>query len=50
MASLDRIDPKKGYTKNNCQIVSVIYNKAKGDGCATDVFLMAQYLQGEPNG
>lgn len=30
--SIDRKDNSRGYTKDNCQIVSVIYNKAKSDG------------------
>jgi hypothetical protein len=30
-ASIDRIDPSKGYTKENCQIVSVMANFAKND-------------------
>jgi hypothetical protein len=29
--SIDRIDPTKGYTKENCQIVIWIYNMAKGE-------------------
>lgn len=29
--SIDRIDSDKGYTKDNCKIVSQIYNVAKGD-------------------
>jgi len=30
-ASVDRIDPNKGYTKDNCQIVSIMANLAKND-------------------
>lgn len=30
-ASMDRIDPTKGYTKENCQIISVMANFAKND-------------------
>lgn len=29
--SVDRIDPSKGYTKDNCQIVCWAYNMAKSD-------------------
>ena len=29
--SIDRIDSNKGYTKDNCRIVTMIYNVAKGD-------------------
>ena len=31
VASIDRIDCSKGYTKDNCQIVVQIYNIAKAD-------------------
>lgn len=42
--SIDRIDNRKGYTKDNCRIVSVIYNKAKSDYNDEDVLRMAQAL------
>lgn len=42
--SIDRIDSFKGYTKDNCQIVSVIYNKAKSDGSHNHVLLMAKAM------
>lgn len=29
--SIDRIDSSKGYTKDNCQVVVMIYNLAKGE-------------------
>lgn len=29
--SVDKINPKKGYTKNNCQIVLHAINQAKGE-------------------
>ena len=48
--SIDKIDPKKGYIRDNCQIVSVIYNKAKADSPGQDVLLMAQYLMEKSNG
>lgn len=41
---IDRIDNNKGYTKENCRIVSVIYNKAKSDYKHEDVLKMAQAL------
>lgn len=44
--SIDRIDSSKGYTKNNCQIVCWIYNRAKGDGNHDAVMLMARALVG----
>jgi hypothetical protein len=42
--SVDRIDNKKGYTKENCRITSVIFNKAKCDYNDDDVIKMAQGL------
>ena len=48
--SIDKIDPKKGYIKDNCQIVAVIYNKAKADSPALDVLLMAQCLMEKSHG
>lgn len=39
--SIDRIDNNKGYTKGNCRIVAVIYNKAKSDGLDEDVIKMS---------
>jgi hypothetical protein len=29
--SIDRIDPKKGYTKDNCRMVVVMFNQAKNE-------------------
>jgi len=42
--SIDRIDNKKGYIKDNCRIVCVIYNKAKSDYSELDVVKMAKGL------
>ena len=42
--SIDRIDNSQGYTKNNCRVVSVIYNKAKSDYKDEDVLKMARAL------
>lgn len=42
--SIDRIENSKGYTKDNCRIVCVIYNKAKSDGTDADVLRMAEAL------
>src|ERR1035437_8015367 len=39
--SVDRIDNNKGYTKDNCRIVAVIFNKAKLDCTDADVIKMA---------
>lgn len=42
--SIDRIDSDKGYTKDNCQMVVWIYNRAKADGTHQNVMLMARAL------
>ena len=42
--SIDRIDNNGGYTKDNCRITSVIYNKAKSDYTDGDVLKMAVSL------
>jgi hypothetical protein len=42
--SLDRIDPKIGYTLENTRVVVWIYNTAKNVFHDEDVMLMAQAL------
>lgn len=42
--SIDRKDNNKGYTPDNCQVVSIIYNKAKSDGSHEDVMAMCKAL------
>lgn len=42
--SLDRKDPKGGYTPENCRLVAWIYNCAKGEGSDEDVLLLASAL------
>ena len=42
--SIDRKDSNKGYTEDNCQIVALIYNRAKGADTAKDVRDMARAL------
>lgn len=42
--SLDRINPNKGYTKDNVQVVCWIYNAAKGVNSHADVLKMASSL------
>jgi hypothetical protein len=43
-ASIDRINPKLGYTESNCQIVCWIYNRAKGNGTHKEVLILAEAL------
>lgn len=43
-ASIDRINPKLGYTEKNCQIVCWIYNRAKGNGTHKEVLILAEAL------
>ena len=42
--TIDRKDPVLGYTKDNCQMVVWLYNRAKGAGNADDVLKMAKAL------
>lgn len=42
--SLDRKDNRLGYTPDNCQVVAVIYNKAKSDGLHAHVLEMSLAL------
>lgn len=42
--SLDRIDPKLGYTPANTRLVCWIFNRAKGDGTDADVQLLVGAL------
>lgn len=41
---IDRIDPSKGYTESNSQMVCAIYNMAKLDWTHSDVMKMAEAL------
>lgn len=47
--SLDRIDPTKGYTTDNVQVVCWIYNQAKGVGTHADVLRLASSLKSNDN-
>jgi len=38
--SVDRIDPKKSYTKNNCRIISFRANRLKNNASAEELFLV----------
>jgi len=42
--SVDRINPTKGYTKDNCRMVCWLYNSAKSYYTDKDVFNMAKAL------
>lgn len=42
--SIDRIDPRKGYTQDNCRVVAYIYNVAKADYTDSDVLELARAL------
>jgi hypothetical protein len=42
--SLDRIDPEKGYTKENTQLVVWVYNAAKGVDDHASVLVLAEAL------
>lgn len=42
--SLDRIDPAKGYTPDNVQVVVWIYNAAKGIGTHEEVLVLVRAL------
>lgn len=39
--SVDKIDPTKGYTQDNCRVVSWIYNRTKGTWTDMDVYSFA---------
>lgn len=42
--SVDKINPKLGYTIDNCQVVCWIYNRAKGDSSHEEVLILARSL------
>ena len=42
--SVDRIDNNRGYTKNNCQVVVWIYNRAKGADTDSDLLVLSRAL------
>lgn len=44
--SIDKIDPDKGYTEDNIQVVTWIYNRAKGNNTHDDVLRLAYILTG----
>ena len=42
--SIDKIDPSKGYTEDNCQMVIIAYNKFKSDYKETDILNIAKSI------
>jgi len=40
--SVDRIDPEKGYVKDNCRLVVWAFNRAKGKWCDDTMILLAK--------
>lgn len=45
-ASLDRIDPSKGYTQDNCRFILCAINRLKGDESDEIMFQIARLLTG----
>lgn len=43
-AEIDRIDPQKGYTMDNCRLVCAIFNRAKMQYTDSEVFELANML------
>jgi hypothetical protein len=43
--SLDRIDSKKGYTKNNVMFLSFKANRLKSDATSKDLYIMANWIK-----
>ena len=46
-ASIDRIDPNKGYVKGNVQILSAMANRIKTNATAEQVMMVAIWLNGD---
>lgn len=44
--SLDRIDPSKGYTKDNVRVISYRANRIKGNCTAAELRAIAAYAEG----
>lgn len=42
--SIDKIDPNKGYTKDNCRIILWAINSLKRDGTDDEMYLVAEAL------
>lgn len=42
LPTVDRIDSKKGYTKDNCQLVIMAYNQAKNEYTISELLTWAE--------
>lgn len=43
--SIDRLDPTKGYTKENCRVISMRANRLKMDASTEEVALLLDYMR-----
>lgn len=48
--SIDRIDPTKGYTKDNVKVISMRANQLKSDGTVEELSLVLDYMKGAASG
>jgi len=44
LPSIDRIDSSRGYTQDNCQVVSWVYNQAKSNYTDADMLVFAKAI------
>jgi len=44
-ASLDKLDPKKGYTEENTKVISFKANRIKSDATVQEILTLAQNIQ-----
>lgn len=44
-ASIDRVNPKKGYVRGNVQVISVLANQIKSCATAEQVMSVARYME-----
>lgn len=47
--SIDRVDPSKGYTKDNVAVISMRANRIKSNASALELRMIAQYMDEEIN-
>jgi hypothetical protein len=48
--SIDRIDPKMGYVRGNCRIISAKANRLKNDGTVAEFVSVLEYMEDNKNG